>query len=126
MGAAALAFAIGRRGGKLVNRSMSEKDRDRAQRLLARWGVVTVIATRPIPLLAEAVAIMAGTTAMGWRPFLLASAAGLLPGAALYAWAGSSELAAVYGLWVFAGVLLLAGAFWLIGKSGNRRRDHEQ
>src|SRR5678815_825922 len=62
VGAAVFGFAIGRRGGTLA-----------------------IIVTRPVPLLAETVAIMAGASSMSWRAIILASIAGSLPPALLYA-----------------------------------------
>src|SRR5215510_12446766 len=53
IGAALFGFAIGRRGGKLLERTVTPSERARANVLLARWGALAIIVTRPIPLLAE-------------------------------------------------------------------------
>src|SRR6266704_890007 len=66
MGAALFGFAIGRRGGKLLARIVTAEERARADRMLNRWGALAVVVTRPIPLLAETVAIMAGASTLGW------------------------------------------------------------
>ena len=58
VGASWFGFAIGRRGGKLLDRVITPAKRSRANHLLARWGALALIVTRPIPLLAETVAIM--------------------------------------------------------------------
>src|SRR5882672_1365195 len=63
VGAALFGFAIGRRGGRLMERLVSVQERTRANDLLQRWGVLAIIVTRPVPLLAETVAIMAGSMA---------------------------------------------------------------
>src|ERR1051325_8864098 len=55
IGAALFGFAIGRRGGKLLERAVTSADRARANKMLARWGTLAVIVTRPVPLLAETV-----------------------------------------------------------------------
>lgn len=52
-------------------------------------GVLAVVVTRPVPLLAETVAVMAGAERLGPVPSAVASAAGVLPGAVLYAVAGA-------------------------------------
>ena len=52
-------FAIGRRGGPLLTWLISIEELEQAQRLLTRWGVLAIIVTRPVPLLAETTAIAA-------------------------------------------------------------------
>jgi 3-dehydroquinate synthase len=110
-------FAVGRRGGALLARLMSSAEQARVNRLLARWGIVAIILTRPIPLLAETTVIMAGTTNMGWRAFTLAAVAGALPMALIYAIIGAT--AAVFDSFAFTAGLLIfvAGIFWLLQRS---------
>jgi uncharacterized membrane protein YdjX (TVP38/TMEM64 family) len=72
-GAAVFGFWIGRRGGKWLERLVPLDERDRANRLLERWGLLAVVVTRPIPLLAETVAIMAGASPLGWLGTTLAA-----------------------------------------------------
>ena len=48
-------------------RVVTHGERARANDLLARWGVLAIIVTRPIPLLAETVAIMSGASSLGCR-----------------------------------------------------------
>src|SRR5215216_7345325 len=64
VGAAMFGFGIGRRGGKLLERVVTPAERARANSLLQRWGALAVIVTRPVPLLAETVAIIAGTSSL--------------------------------------------------------------
>src|ERR1044072_5178327 len=66
VGAALFGFAIGRRGGKLLERLVTPAERERADRTLERWGALGIVVTRPIPIVAETVAIVAGTSALGW------------------------------------------------------------
>jgi uncharacterized membrane protein YdjX (TVP38/TMEM64 family) len=58
-GAALVGFAVGRRGGPLLARLVGPEERARAEGLLARWGTLAIVVTRPVPLLAETTAIMA-------------------------------------------------------------------
>lgn len=115
-----LAFALGRRSRALVARWVSAQDRARSDRLLARWGATAVLVTRPVPILAEAVAFMAGASPLALRPFTLATIAGTLPAAALYAVAGA---AATDGdpLAVLAVGLVLAVPFWLMTRRSAHR-----
>lgn len=115
-GAALFGFAIGRRGGRMMERLVTPAERERADYLLLRWGALAIIVTRPVPLLAETVAIMAGTSSLGWGRVALASLAGSLPPALLYAITGASvanlqSTAAVFGL-----VILTACVFWVVGR----------
>ena len=115
MGAALVGFSLGRRGGTLLARLVPPEERARADHILSRWGVLAIVVTRPVPLLAETVAIMAGTSPLGWRQVALATLVGSLPPALLYALSGATAAALTSGVLVFALVLLVAGIFWLAG-----------
>jgi uncharacterized membrane protein YdjX (TVP38/TMEM64 family) len=116
LGAAVFAFAIGRRGGRLMERVATPAERARASNVLARWGTLAIIVTRPVPLLAETVAIMAGATAMTWRSLIVASFAGSLPPALLYALTGAAVANVQHTALMFGVVMLIAGLFWFAGK----------
>src|SRR5437870_3531492 len=116
MGAALFGFAIGRRGGKLLARIVTAEERARADRMLARWGSLAVALTRPIPLLAETVAIMAGASPLGWGRMALAALVGSLPPALLYALTGASVANLQSTSLMFGVVMLVTGLFWLIGR----------
>lgn len=87
-GAAVVGWWLGRRADPL-RRYTDDAERSRAERLLARWGVVAVAVTRPVPLLAEAVAIAAGAGRLPLRKVALAAAVGTVPVAVAYAVAGA-------------------------------------
>ena len=115
VGAAVCGFALGRRGGQLVERAVTPAERARASSILERWGTLAIIVTRPVPLLAETVAIMAGASSMSWRAIILASIAGSLPMALLYALTGAAVADLQNTALMFGVVLLVAGLFWLVG-----------
>ncbi len=115
MGAALVGFSIGRRGGQLLDRLVTPEERVRADHILSRWGGLAIVVTRPVPLLAETVAIMAGTSPLGWRQAALAALLGSLPPALLYALTGATAAALTSGILVLGLVLLVAGIFWLVG-----------
>ena len=116
MGAALVGFAIGRRGGPLLARLMSPAERAYADELLARWGALAIVVTRPVPLVAELVTILAGASPLGWGRAALASLAGSLPAAVLYALAGAWATGFEQGALVFGLVLLIAAIFGLIAR----------
>ena len=114
--AAAFGFGVGRGSTRWLERLVSEPERRRAEYFLRRWGDVAVIATRPVPILAESVAILAGTSSMPWTRFLLASLAGYVPAALLYALTGATAARLDSAALVFGLVILIAGVFWLVGQ----------
>lgn len=116
MGAALVGFALGRAGGPLLERIISPAERAQANRLLGRWGVLAIVATRPVPILAETVVILAGASSLGWGQALAAAFLGSLPAALLYALAGGTVARLGNGLLVFFAVLVLSGIVWLFGR----------
>lgn len=116
MGAALFGFAIGRRGGTLLARILTAEERARADQMLARWGALAVVVTRPIPLLAETVAIMAGASRLGWGRMALAAFIGSLAPALLYALTGAAVANFQSTSLMFGVVLLVTGSFWLVGR----------
>jgi uncharacterized membrane protein YdjX (TVP38/TMEM64 family) len=106
-------FAMGRAGREKVRRFVTEAEYARASRLLDRWGMVAIVATRPVPILAEVMSIIAGTTpAMSWWQITISSIAGSLPPAIAYAVAGHPATKTVGAIWVFSALMLLSAAMW--------------
>jgi membrane protein DedA with SNARE-associated domain len=95
---------------------VTTEERERADQLLERWGMLAIILTRPIPLLAETVAIMAGASRMGWGRTALAALAGSLPPALLYALTGASAGRFQSSTLMFLFVILITGFFWMVGR----------
>ncbi len=104
----AIGFALGRRGAALAARVVPDEERRKADRFLRRWGLVGIILTRPVPLLAETVSFVAGASPLRWPPALLSAALGCLPAAAVYAAAGTVATSLADGGTMFVAVLLLA------------------
>ena len=126
LGAALFGFAIGRRGGWLLERLVTPEERARADEMLVRWGALAVVITRPVPILAETVAIIAGTCSLGWGRMALASLLGSLPAALLYALTGAGYANFHSFVLVFVAVLLVAGGFWVIGRRLESSVDRRQ
>lgn len=74
-------------GGRLATR-YDVGDRPRVRAWVDRWGALAVVASRPIPVLAESVAITAAAGGMGRTRLLVAGALGLVPFAVACAAAG--------------------------------------
>lgn len=121
VGATLVGFAVGRRSARIINRYVGAAEADQSRSLVRRLGPLAIIVTRPLPILAETTAIVAGTTAMTWRQAVTSSLIGCLPAAALYSAAGAFASDIATGLLVFPLVILLAALFWAIGRLLERR-----
>ncbi|MCG8462909.1 MAG: VTT domain-containing protein [Holophagales bacterium] len=109
---AGIAYFAGRRSSGLLQRVATESQRRQALALFHRWGVVAVILSRPVPVLAESIAVLAGASPLGWRPFLGASLLGNLPTCTLFAAAGAVDTGRDPTLHALGLVLLLATVWW--------------
>ncbi len=116
VGGAMIGFLVGRRGAGLIRRFISPAEQRQADALLARWGVLAIIVSRPMPILAETVSVMVGTTAISWQRALAGSFIGVLPAAIVYAITGAFTTDLGSGFLVLAGVILLAGLTWLVAR----------
>jgi uncharacterized membrane protein YdjX (TVP38/TMEM64 family) len=120
-GATAIGFAFGRRSGPLLTRYISPQERATAGRLIERWGAMAIVVTRPVPLLAETVAVLAGASPLGWKKATLAALTGTFPAAMIYALTGAAVVGLGSGALVFLAVMAMAGCTWLVGRSMERR-----
>ena len=116
VGAALAGFAIGRAGNDLIRRFVTPREHERAGALLERWGVFAIAISRPIPIVAETVAILAGGSPVRWTQALLAAFAGSLVPAAVYAWAGASAQTPGMQTAIFAGVIAMASLLFVAGR----------
>ena len=113
VGCSLAGFAMGRAGREKVRRFVSDAEYARASRLLERWGAVAIVATRPIPILAEVMSIIAGTArSMSWWQITISSIAGCLPPAIAYAVAGHLATNTIGAIWVFSALMLMSAAMW--------------
>jgi len=121
VGMAAAGFAVGRAGGPFLDRVLPPQDRGRVDSMLRRWGALAVLVSRPIPLLAETVAIMAGASTLRWGAAMLAATIGSAPEAVAYGLAGSLGPSFENVAIIWGSFLVLAGGFWLLGRRLDRR-----
>jgi len=116
MGAALVGYCLGTQGERAGKRWFGEESLTRANSFFRKHGMIAVIVSRPIPILAEAISIIAGISRMPSQRFFPAVLVGLLPTAVIYAIAGAYTLNLNRGLYAFLAVLLLAGAVWITGR----------
>lgn len=121
--AAAAGFWIGRRGGSLLALMVPADERTRANALLERWGVLAIVISRPLPLLAETITVLAGASPLGWGRAMLAALLGSLPPCLFYAWAGATSIGVEGGALVFGAVIALAALVGLAGRQVEQARQ---
>ncbi|MEA2488918.1 MAG: hypothetical protein QOH21_710 [Acidobacteriota bacterium] len=109
-------FAVGRAGNDAIRRLVTPAEHARAGALLERWGVVAIAVTRPVPILAETVAILAGSSPLTWRQTAVAAFAGSIAPAFMFAWAGSHATSMISQVWMFLAVIAVSGLLWLVGR----------
>lgn len=126
LGATLVGFFVGRRSRRLVERLVPPDELPRAQQRLALYGPLAIVVSRPVPMVAETTAIVAGTSALTWRSAALAGALGNAVPALLYAGAGAAAASLAGQSLVFGGVVLLAGLSWLAMRRRLRRRRQQQ
>lgn len=110
-------FAVGRAGNDAIRRIVTPAEHARAGALLERWGVVAIAVTRPVPILAETVAILAGSSPLTWRQTAVAAFAGSIAPAFMFAWAGSHATSVVSQIWMFLAVIAVSGVLWVVGRT---------
>lgn len=115
---ALLGGAIGRRGGALLHRLVAPDRQPSVAEAIERRGAFMIIVTRPVPIVAETTAILAGAAGMSYGRLAAAAAIGSLPPAVLYSLAGTVADSFGHAALVFAGVLALSALVWL----ADRRR----
>jgi uncharacterized membrane protein YdjX (TVP38/TMEM64 family) len=116
VGGFAVGYLIGRRSRTVLGSAVDRGDVLRGVAMLRRWGVLAVVVSRPLPLVAETVAITAG--AFGLRPtsaFVAAVVGTVGPGAA-YSYAGWRGASTADGAVVFVVVVLASAACWAAGR----------
>ncbi len=116
VGGTMVGWWLGHRGSGWMNRRISAGERRRAHDFILRYGLVAIILSRMIPILSETVAILSGTTALGWQKVLLAAILGSIPPALIYAVAGSFTTDFSSGALLTVGVVLFAGAGWVLSR----------
>ena len=123
MGAALLGSAVGRAGGPMMERMVNAEEKARGDRFMRRWGALGIVVSRPIPLFAETVAIMAGVARVPWPRVAISAALGSLPPALLYAFTGAVADDFNSAALMFGFVMVMTVVTWLIGQRFGRQAD---
>lgn len=116
VGGAMIGWYIGHRGRGLLGRLIPPAEQENAALLIRRWGMTAIVISRFLPVVAETVAVMSGTTNLGWKRVLLVMTIGTLPPALIYAIAGTLATVLASGVLVAVSVMFLAAVAWFLGR----------
>lgn len=118
-----VAYVVGWLSRGLVDRLVPADQQLRGAQQLERYGMLAIVVTRPVPMLAETMGILAGTNGgLPWWKVAAAGAIGNLVPAVAYGAAGAYAATYVNGLAVFAGVLAVAALIWVLQTQSARLR----
>jgi membrane protein DedA with SNARE-associated domain len=119
-----LGYAVGSRGATAARKLVGDDGIARAADLARRYGDLTIVLCRPVPVLAEASVVFAGLVRAQYGRFLRLTALSNLGIAAGYGAVGaySRRLDTYSFLIAFLGALLLPGLFILISRATFGRR----
>lgn len=101
-------------GRRAFKHFVGAAENERFGRWFRRCGVAAVLASRPLPVLAEVVSCLAGMSPMSLPRFFVAAAAGTAPVSWVYAWAGAHAVGGRFQAWALAAVAVLSLAAFAV------------
>ncbi len=123
MGASLAGYVFGRWAARpLAKRWLGADDVDKAHALAERVGPIALIVSRPVPVLAEVMAIAAGVSAMAFARFALVMALANLGVAMLFAAIGATAVEQASAELLMLSAVGLPLAFWLSWQGFERWR----
>jgi uncharacterized membrane protein YdjX (TVP38/TMEM64 family) len=109
-------FWTGRLSRRLVQRLLPANQQREADNLFEQYGPLSIIISRGIPVLSEAVSILGGLRQMTAGRFLQLNILGYLPVCLLYSIFGHYATGRQAFLWAFASSILMACLYWVAGR----------
>ena len=82
-------YLIGSKSKRLAARFSTPGEEEKAKAFLEKYGYLAIVASRPLPVLAESVSIISGTLQLNFRKVILNSLIGLLPICFIYSLTGA-------------------------------------
>jgi uncharacterized membrane protein YdjX (TVP38/TMEM64 family) len=108
--------AVGYYLGQFTSMGLRSGSDARANSIIARYGTVSILITRGIPILAETICIICGYNKMPFKQYLLYNLAGYTPLCLLYAFCGSIGYSKDIFLLSFGCSIAIAAGFWCLGR----------
>ncbi len=119
--AAVVGFLVGRGSRRFVNRLIGDREQQRGERFIARWGLIAILVSRPLPVLAETVVLLAGASGMRLLPVALVAVAGSVPEAVAYGLAGATAASFGNKVLIWLALLVFTGLLWFVLRRVERR-----
>ena len=123
MSGCVIGYAVGSRGSGAARKLVGEGGIERAAGLARRYGDLTIVLCRPVPVLAEASVVFAGLVRAPFARFIRLTAISNLGIAVGYSAFGAFSLRVDSFLVAFLGALVLPGVFLLLSRYTFGRRD---
>jgi len=121
---ALVGYGFARRYGKgVVRLVVGRREVTSVTDFFERYGLLAVILSRPVPLLAETITCMAGTADMPLGRFLAAQLLGGLPLALGYAWAGDFASRRRNVFLALSIAVMVPSALWTLWALTRRKRE---
>lgn len=116
VGGFAVGYLLGRRSRGPLASAMDGDEVVRTAALVQRWGLLAVVASRPLPLLAETVAFTTGSFGMPPVAAFAAALVGTVGPAAAFSYAGWRGASSADGAVVFILIAVAASLCWAAGR----------
>ncbi|MEO1258675.1 MAG: VTT domain-containing protein [Bacteroidota bacterium] len=107
-----IGYFFGKAFYKKINQKYSGTEIQKASFIINNYGFIGLILTRGVPILSEAVSILAGNMAYSFRRFFWANLIGYIPICWMYAFIGSRSMGQDGFMWAF-GVNVFVAAILL-------------
>jgi uncharacterized membrane protein YdjX (TVP38/TMEM64 family) len=111
---AVVGYFIGARSKRLAEKFSGSSDATAARTFLEKYGYMAVIVSRPIPVLAESVAIISGTSQLDFKKVVLGSLIGLVPICFVYSITGAYSTGFDSGVWALGLNMGVAALVWVL------------
>jgi uncharacterized membrane protein YdjX (TVP38/TMEM64 family) len=116
VGGAMIGWWIGNRSSRWMDRIVTPEEKRQANEFIVRYGMLAIVISRLLPIVAETVAIMSGTTSLGWKRVLAGTTLGSIPPALIYAIAGNATTDFASGALVTVAVVVIAVVAWVVSQ----------
>jgi uncharacterized membrane protein YdjX (TVP38/TMEM64 family) len=102
--------------GKMTSLGIKAKEDENAERVLLKYGTMSILISRGIPILSESICIVCGYNKMPLKLYLILNLIGYIPVCLVYGFFGSAGYDKNTFLISFGCSLLISALFWFLGK----------
>lgn len=102
--------------GKLTSVGLKEKSENNTNTIIDKYGILSILITRGIPILSESICIVCGYNKVPFKQYFIFNLVGYAPLCLLYAICGSLGYDNDLFFISFSCSLLISFVFWLLGK----------